>query len=250
MKKLVIANWKMAPQTVKEAQAIFAKIKSRAARLRGVETVIAPPFIYLPLLKSAGKIKLAAQDVAKDDGGPWTGEISARMLKGVGVSYAIIGHSERREIGEGDDVIREKLYQSLFRGLKSVLCVGEKEKSQEAFPHIVREQIKKALRGIPRYFASKTIIAYEPVWAISSHSKGKADTPQNFFGMSIFIRRTVLDVWGKSAALRLPIIYGGSVNAKNAKGFLEVKGGSGVLVGKASLDAREFNKILEIADTI
>ena len=250
MKKIIIANWKMNPPSPKEAQAIFAKVKGRAARLSGVKTVIAPPFVFLPILKSGGKIKLAAQDVAKDDGGPWTGEVSARMVKGLGASYAIIGHSERRELGEGDEVVREKLYQSLSRGIKSVLCVGEKEKSQEVFPHIVRDEIKKALRGIPKYFASKTIIAYEPVWAISSHSKGKADTPQNFFEMSIFIRRTVLDVWGKLAALRLPIIYGGSVNAKNARGFLEVDGGAGVLVGKASLDAREFNKILEIANTI
>ncbi len=250
MKKIIIANWKMNPSSVKEAQAIFAKVKNKVAGLGGVEAVIAPPFVYLPLLKSGGRVKLGAQDVAKDDGGPWTGEISARMLKKIGAIYAIIGHSERRELGEGDEVVHEKLYQSLSRGMRSVLCVGEKEKSQEAFPHIVREQIKEALKGIPRYFASKTIIAYEPVWAISSHSKGKADTPQNFFEMLIFIRRTVLDVWGKSAALRLPIIYGGSVNSKNARGFLEVKGGSGVLVGKASLDAKEFNKILEIANSI
>src|SRR3989338_1679857 len=250
MKKKIIKKGKMSPSSLKEAESIFAKVRSKAAKLRGVETVIAPPFIYLPLLKSRGRIKLAAQDVAQNDDGPWTGEISAKMLKGVGATYAIIGHSERRELGESDDIIREKLYQSLSRGIKSILCVGEKEKSQEAFPHIVREQIKKALKGTPRYFASKIIIAYEPVWAISSHSKGRADTPQNFFEMSIFIRRTVLDVWGKSAALRLPIIYGGSVNTKNAKGFLEIKGGAGILVGKASLDAKEFNKILEIANSI
>lgn len=250
MRRLVIANWKANPSTAKEANSIFSKIRSKAAKLSGVEIVVAPPFIYMPLLKSAGRIRLAAQDLAQEDGGPWTGEVSARMLRGAGVSYAIIGHSERRELGEGDDAIREKLNQSLSRGIKSILCVGEKEKSQEAFPHIVREQIKRALRGIPRYFASKTIIAYEPVWAISTHSKGKTDTPQNFFEMSIFIRRTVLDMWGKSAALRMPIIYGGSVNSKNAKGFLEIKGGAGVLVGRASLDAKEFIKILEIANSV
>jgi triosephosphate isomerase len=206
------------------------------------------PFVYLPLVKSAGALKIGAQDVASQEAGPWTGEVSAKMIKAMDANYALVGHSERRELGESDELINKKMYQGLSHGLKTILCVGEKEKSHEAFPGIVRNQIKSALNKIPRHLSGRTIIAYEPVWAISSNSGGRADTPQNFFEMSIFIRRTVLDIWGKQAALKLPIIYGGSVNAKNAEGFLNVDGGSGVLVGKSSLNAEEFKRILEIAD--
>lgn len=249
MKKIVIANWKMNPASQKEAKNIFTKVLSKAKKLRNVQAIISPPHIYLPFF-DAGSLKLSAQDVAAKDEGPWTGEISAKMLKNLNVSYVIVGHSERRELGESDDVVHEKMSQVLSKGMYGVLCIGEKEKSSETFPNIVRDELRKALRGIPKRFAGKVVVAYEPVWAISSHSGGKSDTPQNFFEMSIFIRRTLLDIWGKSAAMRMPIIYGGSVNEKNAKGFLEVKGGAGVLVGKASLNPVEFNKILDIAENI
>lgn len=248
MKKIIVANWKMNPGTAKEARRIFERVRAVSKRISGVETVIASPDIYLPLLNSTAKLKLGAQDVVSSESGAWTGEVSAKMLKNIGASYVIVGHSERRELGESDELVGEKLYQALSGGLRAILCVGERERKQETFPKIVRDEIKSALAGIPRHFASRTIIAYEPVWAISSHSRGKADTPQNFFEMSIYIRRTILDIWGKTAALKIPIIYGGSVNAKNAKGFLEVKSCAGLLVGRASLDPEEFRKILEIAN--
>ncbi|MBI2024124.1 triose-phosphate isomerase [Candidatus Giovannonibacteria bacterium] len=247
-KQIIIANWKMNPRTAKETKNIFERIKNASKKYQRVEVVVTPPHIYLPLIKAGSRIKLGAQDIFFKDEGPFTGEISAGMLKDSGVSYVLIGHSERRELGETLETVRKKIYQAASKGFRAVLCVGEKEKNQEAFPVMVKEEIISALKGVPRRLASKTIIAYEPVWAISSHSGGKSDTPQNFFEMSIYIRRILLDIWGKNAALRIPIIYGGSVNSKNVKGFLDVKGASGVLVGKASLNPAEFIKILEIAD--
>jgi len=123
--------------------------------------------------------------------------------------------------------------------------VGERERVKDSFPTLVRDELKKALKGISRRFASKIIIAYEPVWAVSTGKNARPDTPQDFFEMSIFIRRVILDIWGKSAAFKIPILYGGSVSSKNAAGFLKVKGAAGLLIGKASLNAREFSKILE-----
>lgn len=237
----------MNPSVVREARRLFEAVKRNSRRFRGAETVIAPPFVYLPLFRPTSHLKLGAQDVSFADEGAWTGEISAKMLRDLRVSYVLVGHSERRELGETNDSVHQKLAAALSKGLRTVLCVGEKERSREAFPALVREEIRSALKGVPRRFAARTLVTYEPVWAISSHSGGRADTPQNFFEMSIFIRRLVLDLWGKSAALKLPILYGGSVNSKNAAGFLGVKSSGGLLVGQASLNPGEFSKILEAA---
>ncbi|MDP3784733.1 MAG: triose-phosphate isomerase family protein, partial [bacterium] len=129
MKKIIVANWKMNPGTAKEARRIFERIRAFSKRMRGVKAVVAPPDIYLPLFNPTAKLKLGAQDVASSDppagGGAWTGEVSAKMLRNIGVSYAIVGHSERRELGESDAVVGEKLYQALLGGLRAILCVGE-----------------------------------------------------------------------------------------------------------------------------
>ncbi len=252
MKKIIIANWKMNPATTQEALRLFSSVQKSARKLRGAEVVIMPPFVYLPLFKPSRAIKLGAQDVFFKDSpagtGAYTGGISARMLRALGISYVLVGHSERREyFGETDKIISEKLNAAVSRGLKAVLCVGEKEKVKEAFPEIVKSELKAALARLPRRYAARTFITYEPVWAISTMKGAKPDTPQNFFEMSIFIRRAILDIWGKAAALKIPILYGGSVNSKNAGGFLGVKGTHGLLVGGASLRAEEFSKILDLA---
>lgn len=246
MKKIIIANWKMNPSTSHEARQLFNAVRKSARKLRGAEVVIMPPFVYLPLFKPSAKIKLGAQDVFFKDGGAFTGEVSSRMLKNLGVSYVLIGHSERRELGETDELISQKLKAAALGGLNAVLCVGERERTKDSFPTLVRDELKKDLKGILRKFASKILIVYEPIWAISTTKGARADTPQNFFEMSIFIRRVILDILGKRAALKIPILYGGSVTAKNAAGFLKVKGAAGLLVGKAGLNAREFSKILEV----
>ena len=239
----------MNPSSAKEARELFGAIKRKASRLKKAEVVIAPPFPYLPFFRPSASVKLGAQDVFFKDGGAYTGEISPRILKEFGVSYVVVGHSERREhLGETDELINKKLKGALARGLKAVLCVGEKERAENSFPSVIKEELKGALKGIPRKYASRVFITYEPVWAISTTRGAKADSPKNFFEMSIFTRRTVFDIWGKSAALRIPILYGGSVTSKNAAGFLEVKGMRGLLVGGASLNAREFNKILDEAE--
>nr|KKS46646.1 MAG: Phosphoglycerate kinase [Candidatus Giovannonibacteria bacterium GW2011_GWF2_42_19] len=252
MKKIIIANWKMNPQTAKEARRLFDAIKKGVRPIKNTEVVIAPSFVHLSLFKPSGSIKLAAQDLFFEDPPAgrraYTGEISASMLKDLKVSYVIVGHSERRQyIGESDELISKKLESAFSRGFKTVLCVGEKEREEGGFSDIVRMQLKKALSCLSRNYTSRLIIAYEPLWAISTTKGARADTPQNAFEMTIFIRRAMLDIWGKNAALKIPILYGGSVNSKNAKGFLDVKGISGLLVGGASLKPDEFIKILRLS---
>ncbi|MBI2609693.1 triose-phosphate isomerase [Candidatus Giovannonibacteria bacterium] len=249
MKKIIIANWKMNPTNAKEAKRLFESVRRVARKAKKVELMVAAPFVFLPVLKS-GVVKLAAQDVFLKDTGPWTGEISASMLKALKISHVIVGHSERRELGDSDELINKKIKSALSKGLKVVLCVGEKVREPEAVPEMVRREIKEGLKGITKKFSSRVLIAYEPVWAISTTKGARPDNPQNLFEMGIFIKRVLLDIWGRNAAMRMPILYGGSVNSKNAESFLKVECISGALVGGASLKPDEFWKIIEIAKRI
>ncbi len=252
MKKIIIANWKMNPASTFEAEKLFSVVKKYAAG-RKFDLIIAPSFVHLGVLaRRHGPIKLAAQDIfygaSSGAVGAYTGEVSGQMLKNCGASHVIVGHSERRiNFGESEEIIHKKLMASFFSSLKPILCVGERERSPGGFSEIIREEISSALRGIPKRFASRLLLAYEPIWAISTTKGAKADTPQNVFETTIFIRRIVLDIWGKFAALKVPVLYGGSVNSKNVAQFLSVKGINGLLVGGASLDIKEFSKILNEA---
>jgi len=229
MKKLIIANWKCNPRTLKEAEGLFNKIRKGIKNIKKAEVVIASPFIWLSILK--GMI-LAAQDCLWLDCGPYTGEISLAMLNDVGVKYVIIGHSERRiHFQETDEMINKKLKAVLKTGLKPILCIGEKkgEKSEK----IISSQLKKDLRGIPKKDLKKIVIAYEPVWAIGTGDfcpKNKAKKALDFIKNKINTR----------------ILYGGSVNSKISKSYIDA-GFDGLLVGGASLNAEEFIKIVKNA---
>lgn len=253
MKKIIVANLKMNPQSAKETGALFSEIKKTASKLRGVDTVFCPPFVYLSQLgretsKLPQNVKIGAQDVFWKDNGAYTGEISPTQLKKLGVKYVIIGHSERREhLQETDELINKKIRSALKAGLKVILCVGEKEREEDSLPVIIKEELNAGLSGVPKKFSKNIIIAYEPIWAIGS---GRADKPENLTSTIIYIRRIILGIFGKKVAHEIAILYGGSVNEKNAKSFLEIDGISGLLVGGASLDARKFGAILKEASFI
>lgn len=257
MKKIIIANWKMNPNSLKEAKKIFNDIKKTASRMPKVETIICPPFPYISNLKSLG-----AQDVFYENppagGGAYTGEISANMLKDLGVKYVIIGHSERRNPpvggGETNEMINKKIKRALEGGLRVVFCVGEKERDSEGHHlNFLKNQINEGLKGVPRKFfnppAGGLIIAYEPVWAISSNKNAQPDNPESCLRMTIFIRRMLLPIMGGQLARSIPVLYGGSVGSKNAGGFLKDGGVQGLLVGSKSLIPGEFGEILKIANT-
>ena len=223
-KKIIVANWKMNPASLKEAKILFASVKKAASRLSNVETIICPPFIYVAELgHSMSKLKLGAQDVSRFDfDGARTGEVSAKMMKNSGVKYVIIGHSERRRLGETSEIINKKIGISLSLGLRGIFCVGEEKRDEEGkFAEIIEQQINEGLKGLSQNLMRGLIIAYEPVWAISGNAKSKADNPESAFRTAVLIRKILMDIAGNELARKIPILYGGSVSSANAKQFFK-----------------------------
>lgn len=232
-KKLIVANWKMNPATVQEAEELFVSVTK--IRVPAAEVVVCPPFPFLGIVnKFSFRIHVGAQDVSPEKKGAHTGEVSAEMLRSLGATHVIIGHSERRQSqGETDQLVNRKVRAALKAGLVVILCVGEpkqvRAKGFAAAKRHVRAQLAKGLKGTPK--ASALVLAYEPIWAIGS---GKADRPEEAALMASAI----------TADSGCPVIYGGSVTSQNARGFLQYKEIHGALVGGASLKAGEFEKII------
>ena len=248
-KKIIIANWKMNPQTSEEALRL-AKSVSTQHLPKNIELVIAPPFVYLDLIrKNCGReLKLVGQNISWAERGAYTGEISGLMLKNAGCDYVIIGHSERRyKIGETDEKIDLKIKEELKVGLMPILAVGEKEQNDDIVK-ILTEQIKNALEGVGASDISRLIIAYEPVWAISTSGEGLADTPDHALSAALLIRKIGVVIYGGEWAANLPVLYGGSVSAENAADFISQNGINGALVGGASLEPESFIKIIKAAE--
>ncbi len=246
MKKLIVANWKMNPETPREARELFGATKKAATKSKA-RVVVCPPAVFLPLLKSASNVALGAQDAYPAASGAYTGFVSASMVAYSGAQYVIIGHSERRAAGEGDDLINQKIKWSLKSNLKIILCVGERERDHDGkYLNIIKEQLEKDLVGLSRDNFTNLIIAYEPVWAIGAAAKA-SDTPEGFREQAIFIRKVLSMLVGAKVALGVPVLYGGSVDTTNAKSFLTDGHADGLLVGRASLRADIFVEILKQA---
>lgn len=248
-KAIVIANWKMNPQTLREASGLFRAVAKGVRGIKNVDVVIAPSFVYLSHLTPNTyhlAPRLAAQDCFWEDRGAYTGEVSPTMLKSLGVTHVIIGHSERRmHLGETGEMVNKKIKSALKAGLTPILCVGERvrERANE-IPVFVGEQVKKALAGLKKGEFKNGIIAYEPVWAIGT---GTPDTSEGATRAALYIRKVVRDMLGGNVADSLRVVYGGSVNAKNAASFIskDIRGMEGMLVGGASLKADEFIQIVK-----
>ncbi|HOX21368.1 MAG TPA: triose-phosphate isomerase [Candidatus Paceibacterota bacterium] len=246
MKKLVIANFKMNPATAGETSDLVRSYGEKAKALEKVEFVAAPPFIFLLEILNKG-LEVAAQDCFYEDSGAYTGEISPLALQKLGVQYVIIGHSERRRMGETDEIIGKKLQAAIRNGLIPVLCVGETQAEKEAGQReaVLKQQLSQALGNWASAIRDfQLVVAYEPIWAIGT---GLACEPDEANRAMEFIlnetKKIIKDV-------KMIIIYGGSVDANNLKGFLVKPNISGALVGGASLKKEEFAKILEIANSV
>ncbi|MBI2121002.1 MAG: triose-phosphate isomerase [Parcubacteria group bacterium] len=252
-KRLIIGNWKMNPWKTEDARKIFDAVKKEAGKLSHVQTVVCPPFVFLSDLSrriSGHRVVLGAQDVFYEMEGAHTGEVSPLMLASVGAKYAIIGHSERRALGETDEGVNKKVLAALKMGLTAVLCVGEKERDAEGgYLSFVKNQIETALVKVQKRSLVNVIVAYEPVWAIGAKATG-ADTPADFLEMTLFIRKTVSDMFDRTTAQAIPVLCGGSVDEKNAESFLKEGEADGLLVGRASLSSEQFIKILKIANVV
>lgn len=251
--KLIVANWKMEPQALSEARKLARAIAKKARAFQNVRTVICPPFVFLHGLKKTTDnawCALGAQDVFWEERGSHTGEISAFMLEDTEAKYVIIGHSERRALGETDEIVNKKIRTALAHNLSAILCVGERARDEDgAYLSFVENELRQALAKIPRDALPRIVVAYEPVWAVGPKAT-RADTPEELFEMVIFIRKIINKLYGVDAAHKITVLYGGSVDEKNARGFLTKGNADGLLVGRASLDARKFAAILEVAENV
>ena len=240
-KKLIVANWKMNPSSLKEAIKI-----AKASDVNGV-TLCVPSVFINPLKKVIKKAKIGAQNISTEENGAFTGEISADMIYESGARYVIVGHSERRAMGENNLDINKKIKMALVKGLSPILCVGEKERDVNDINHeyfnVVKKQIDDALDGISKNLVSKIIIAYEPVWALSTTVGRHDTTTSDCQEMVLFIKKILSDMFSQQVAQSMKILYGGSVNEKNIDDFVTNGGIDGVLVGKASLDIKKFKLI-------
>ncbi len=244
MKKLIAANWKMNVPDMR---------RWRSLRIpRGVEVVICPPFSFLSDVRcQMSDVKLGAQDVFWENKGAYTGEVSPAMLKNLGVKYVIIGHSERRQyLKETDEMINKKVSAALKAGLKVILCVGEnlatRKRGLETAKNFVKNQLQNDLKGMTKNYKLKArslIIAYEPVWAISTSGTGKICSPTDALEMVKFIK---FILHSKFYILNSRVLYGGSVDSKNISDFVKYEDIDGALVGASSLKAEEFKKIIGV----
>ncbi len=243
---MAAGNWKM-NKTPKEAAEFINGLKGLVAGAKA-EVVVGVPSVCIPGVVEAAKgsnIKVAAQNVHWEASGAYTGEVSCGMLKDLGVDYVIIGHSERREyFAETNEMINKKARSILDAGMLPIVCCGETltQREQGVTAEHIRYQIKVALLGLTAGEVSKLVIAYEPIWAIGT---GKTATNEQAEEVCAIIRQLLVELYGKDVSGKTRILYGGSVNAGNAKALFAMPNIDGGLVGGASLKLDAFEKIVK-----
>lgn len=243
---IIAANWKM-NKTIAEATAFVDAFVPAIADLTGVEAVICPPFTALAAVsaKLGGKVALGAQNMSKEAHGAFTGEISATMLKEVGVTYVVLGHSERRTLyAETDELVGAKVKAAFDAGLTPILCVGEtlEEREDGLTDSVNKRQTLAGLAGLTADQVAKTVIAYEPVWAIGTGKSCGSGDANTTIGA---IRAVVAEAFGQSVADQVRIQYGGSVKPNNIGEYMAQEHIDGALVGGAALEAASFAQICQ-----
>jgi triosephosphate isomerase len=249
MRKLLIAgNWKMHLNTM-QASILVHRLQERIRIYRDIEVVLSPSMLVLQPLSmqiDRRKFRLAAQNAYHKDEGAFTGEVSFTMLREL-VHYAIIGHSERRHIfGETDKEVALKVEAAVRNDITPILCVGEtkQERLDGHTKRVIHDQVTTALKGLTAENIEDLVIAYEPVWAIGT---GDVAKPEQAHEAIKFIRHDIAELYGKRAAEKVRVLYGGSVIPDVARGFLEVEGVDGFLVGGASINYHQFSAIVDTA---
>lgn len=241
MRPLLIANWKMHPSNSKDA---FELAKTVVQELEGVEAdaVLCPPFVYVPQLlpacagRPSSNVFIGAQDCFWEQEGSYTGQVSPQMLKSLGCSHVILGHSERKKLGETPEMVARKVRAALDVALIPVVCIGEN----------TEREMNSILKDIKGTDVSKIVFVYEPEGAISTEPHAKPASGDQLERALIVIRSVLLKKAEKEAAPKTSILYGGSVNSENIRVFMQL-GVQGALVGAASLDAQEFVQLVKNA---
>lgn len=247
---LVVGNWKMYLNTA-QASLLLHRLHERIRITRDVEVVLAPSMLVLQPLSlqiDRRKFRLAAQNAHPVDGGAFTGEVAMTMLRDL-AHYVIIGHSERRiHFQESHDLIRDKVTAAVRNGITPILCVGETKTEHRAgeTKQVLHDQVVTALSNLTSREVQDVVIAYEPVWAISTF-QGELAKPRQVQEAMDFIRAQIASLYGPKAAKRVRVLYGGSVDEHIVGGYLQIHGCDGVLVGGASLNYHKFSGIVDVA---
>lgn len=247
---IIGGNWKMNKGTLIETQKMLENLIPLIESIENVDIVIAPPYTTLSKACTITKdtnIKIGAQNMYFEEKGAFTGEISPNFLKEIGVQYVILGHSERRDIfKETDALINKKLKKALLMDLRPIVCIGEHLEERESgnTEQLIEFQIKETFKGLSNDEMLKTVIAYEPIWAIGT---GKTATPEQAEDIHIFIRDQLSRMFDKNISNSMRIQYGGSIKPSNAESLFNMENIDGGLVGGASLQADSFSKIIKAA---
>ena len=245
-KALIVGNWKSYVTTFKEAKTLFKEIEKGLPRQVKSDIIVCPPFPFIDFLSDSyngERISFGAQDVHFETGAA-TGTVSAPALKSVGVRYVIVGHSERRAMGETDEIVAKKVGAALDEKLTPIVAIGECERDRDG--HYLKElekSITVSLGSVQEKDLKRLIIAYEPVWAVGAPLPPDARTIRETI---IFIRKILAGMFGRSAALKARIIYGGAVDDENVGELIQGSGAQGFLLGRASVDAEEFINVVSM----
>ncbi|MFX1390233.1 MAG: triose-phosphate isomerase [Promethearchaeota archaeon] len=250
-KPIIGGNWKMNLGTPNESKAVVKRLIPLLKKIDNVDIVIAAPYTALPMLFNTlknTKIKLGAQNMHYEDSGAFTGEISPKFLNDIGIEYVILGHSERRDLfNESDVLVNRKLKKALSMDLKPIVCIGEhlKERENGKTKEFIEYQFNKTFDQLSKNEMVKTVIAYEPIWAIGT---GKTATPEQAEEIHIFIRDLLKQKFDREIADSIRIQYGGSIKPENAEELFKKENIDGGLVGGASLQPDSFYQIIKAAE--
>lgn len=245
-KKIAAGNWKMNTTPAEGLKLVSEILDNSSEVANDVELIVCPPYTHLATIiekVKGSRVMVGAQNCAWELNGAFTGEISVPMLKEMGVTHVIIGHSERREyFHESDEMMLMKVRLTLSHGLSPIFCIGEKLEEREKGIQfaVVEEQMKNVIFQLSEEYLAKVVIAYEPVWAIGT---GKTATPEQAQKMHAFIRETIAENYNNRVAEIIPILYGGSVKGANAKEIFGMSDVDGGLIGGASLSVPEYIQI-------
>lgn len=246
-KILLVANWKMYPQSIEEARTTERRAEAAVKNAKHITTVICPPAVFIAdVARAAVKkkiVRVGVQNIHAEHEGAHTGDISAAQAHSVGAQYAIIGHAERRAIGESDAECAKKVFMALTSGLIPILCVGEKERdAQGQFLKVVGAQITEGMSLVPQHLRGRVIIAYEPVYAIGAP---KPPQESEIHHMILSIRKILTQAYGASVARNVSVLYGGAVDSHSAAQLLHaIPELHGFLVGRASVDVQKWSDLI------
>ena len=251
-KHLIVGNWKMHPPSLADAKKIFRALLRGMGTYRHATLAVCPPAAYLAELRTlyrGRRLMFGAQSCHFLREGAYTGEIAPPMLASLGVRLVIVGHSERRAMGEDNALVRKKLKAVLDEGMEAVLCIGEAHRDGSGeYVAFLTEQLKSALSGLTVEELARVCVAYEPLWAIGKSAADSAVRPAHVHEMVIFVRKFVHQRYGREVAARMRVLYGGSVEPANAAALLLEGRASGLLVGHASIVPKDFLAIAALAD--